>query len=82
MQSSTTPRAVSTTKILDLIHRGSARQKIDPNPSLKKLVDSAVSVLVLNLRVSQALVTPEQADIVDKLAEYLKSTIEADNIHT
>jgi len=82
MQSTTTMRALSTTRLLDLIHRGSARQKIDPAPYLKDLVDSAVAIMVLNIRVSQALVRPEQAEVVDKLADYLKSKTVVDNIHT
>lgn len=82
MQSITTTRPISTTRVLDLIHRATARQKIDPSPYLKNLADSAVSILVLNLRVSQALVTVRQADVIDELGEYLKSKNIVDNIHT
>jgi hypothetical protein len=70
--------AINSKHLLELIHLGTAQLQKNPDPTLGRLIDTAVSILAFNLRKATFLARDEQAHAVKQLQLYIQST----NIHT
>lgn len=67
MERPTTAPIINTAQTLELIHKAILHSRINDEPALRSLIDSAISILILYLRKPSARVKPEQFAVIERL---------------
>jgi hypothetical protein len=71
----TSSSTINTTQILNLIHKAEAKLKDANNPDLRMATETALSILVFNLRKPYASVSFKQAEAIERFKNLLGETV-------
>jgi hypothetical protein len=68
-------RTINTQDLLQLIHRATSRQDIDKSEELASLINTAVSIMALNIRRKFVACDDTQHSAIDGLQNYIRNHI-------
>ncbi len=68
-------RTINTQDLLQLIHRATSRQDIDKSEELASLINTAVSIMALNIRRKFVACDATQYSAIDGLQNYIRNHI-------
>jgi hypothetical protein len=67
----TSSLTINTINLLSLIHKAEAELKVNPDPDLRRLTETSISILAFYMRKPYVVVTYLQAEAIDKLKNLL-----------